>query len=64
MKFRMTCKNYLNVSVAKQLLHFFRIPLEALVALGTVFLNNLAIYLNDFLSLTITALKSVASSLE
>ena len=66
MAFQMISKNYVNILMAQQLLHFFRIPL-ALFGAGwaSVFPNNLVLYLKVLkLLLALSASKLVASSLE
>ena len=67
MAFQMISKNYVNILMAQQLLHFFRIPL-ALFGAGwsSVFPNNLVLYLKvlKLLLLALSASKLVASSLE
>ena len=63
MAFLVICRNYLNILIGRQLLHFFNNPF-ALSAL--VFPNNLALYLKDLkaLPLAIYELKSVVSSFD
>ena len=67
MAFQMISRNYLDVLMGQQLMHFFKIPLATLgTGCATVFPNDLALFMKDLklLSLAISALKSDASSFE
>ena len=62
MVYRVISKNYLNILMEQQFLHFLKI---SFAPSATVFLNNLVLYSKDFKLwlLAIPSLKLVASSI-